>query len=92
MRNNIVATIILFSLLYGCVPSPSTGEPDILYGMNKDDVVEILNAKSNEIVSIADTKIIAVGNWELTNQMRKKIFYFDDDKLVRVSYQPVDEE
>ncbi len=88
----ITATIFLFFMLSGCAAPPSTGEPDIPYGMAKSEVVEKLNAKENEIISVSDSRIIAVGNWELTNQIRKKVFYFKDNKLVSVSYGPVDEE
>ena len=92
LRVIILITMLLVSSSYGCATSPSTGEPGILYGMSKGDVVAKLNAKSNEIVSVSDNKVIAVGNWELTNQIRKKIFYFDNNQLVRVWYGPVDED
>ena len=92
IRPIVAVTFLLFFTLFGCASSPSTGEPDIPFGMTKSDVVEKLNAKTNEIISISDTKVIAVGNWELTNQIRKKVFYFKDNKLVGVSYEPADNE
>ena len=92
MKKSSIASILVFALLLGCAISPSTGEPGIVYGMTKNDVIQKLNDKSNEVISISNTKIIAVGNWELTNQIRKKVFYFKENKLVRVSYEPADEQ
>ena len=88
LRKALFASI--FALVFsGCASMTSTtGEPGISYGMSLEEVTSTIKS-NNKIVEQSSDRVVAIGIWDVMKIERKKVFTFNNGKLVTVQFVPV---